>query len=90
MNELYQQTMTTIILHPIRRRPAYLHDGVENNHVGLHAQVRSGDYLGMLASQLDELAVMIALTAEPEAANLQEIVETLLFLQANYKLTRKY
>lgn len=55
----------------------------------LMAQVRSGDYLMMLATALDSLSYTLTSGNDPEAAILQKHVENLLYLDKEYKLVKK-
>lgn len=70
--------------------PAYLGDSATDQRKDLlNAQVRSGDYLATLATQLNELAHSLSVRNEGDSAVLEFIVQDLLYLQQTYDLIRK-
>lgn len=57
-----------------------------NNNTNLDAQVRSGDYFSLLATQLDTLSNKLPKTCAKEVDQIQDIIDDLLYIQSRYKL----
>lgn len=63
---------------------------VSTNKDLLDVQVRSGDYLATVATKLDQLSLELASgDCDVKSANLDVMVEGLLYIQQNYNLVKK-
>jgi hypothetical protein len=71
-----------------------LHDH-DNPHQGrldrlaADALVASGDYFGTLATSLDSISQELAAYDEPNHIKLERLINTLLYLEQTYKITKK-
>jgi hypothetical protein len=68
----------------------WLHDLPEDaDELHAHALVASGDYLEMLAAELEQI-VLVLPTGSVEQYRLQDIIDQLLYLQHHYALTKTH
>lgn len=66
-----------------------LRDGLEAERTNLTAQVQSGDYFAMLATNLDLMSQTLAARRKSDSETLRKMVDDLLYLQQNYAIIKK-
>jgi hypothetical protein len=66
-----------------------LRDGLRADRNNLKAQIQSGDYFAMLATNLDLMSQAMAKRHKNDGENLRRIVDDLLYLQQNYAIIKK-
>lgn len=76
------------VLDYARSRGWLVSDGDDFDALDLRAQIASGDYFITLATKLDRLRERIFVAYPDEAAQLDELITELLYLQRNYAIAR--
>jgi hypothetical protein len=66
-----------------------LRDGIGTDHSSLKAQIQSGDYFAMLATNLDLMSQAMAAKRKNDSESLRKTVDDLLYLQQNYTIIKK-
>lgn len=84
----YAMLSATEVLDYARSRGWLVNDGDEFDALDLRAQIASGDYFITLATKLDRLRERIFVAYPDEAAQLDQVVTELLYLQRNYAIGR--
>lgn len=73
-------------------RATYVRDGLDDlplHRLQLEGLLKSGDYLGTLATMLDNLSELLQAENDPERQRLQQIINDLLYIEKNYSLIKK-
>lgn len=88
----YQMTpLSGVLKHAARKfwllRDIDIDEPIERQR--LNAQIRSGDYFQMLASELDEISQNIVSLSEPQSIMLQHAIDNLLYIDRHYRLKSK-
>lgn len=64
-------------------------DGLSINTEELEAIIRSGQYFSTIATKLDKLSHELKKDNQPQANQIQNLVDELLYIQGRYKIKRK-
>lgn len=94
MNSVYDLSLHDKVLSH-GRNAWRLHDQDVNPQQGkvdklaADALIASGDYFGTLATRLDSISIQLALTNEPIHLELERLINTLLYLEQTYRISKK-